>query len=210
MSAASILNWITFHSGLHKTACLGISNSLYHHRAETEPSQLSNNPAESQTIVLCNRAIGATSELFFAFTTLPSKRYNYVHLPAQDPPAVSWVSVLLQPIEGWFITKLLPQPWMPLMVPYSCPIQDHKFRLLFTVQPSYLWNLMMQKFNCKYYMLKHLNLSHLFPHQSCSSFSILLVEELPTSESKGATLHGGTNWPRQSASSPVRRVSQQK
>lgn len=58
------------------------------------------------------------------------------------------------------------------------------------MKPSYLWNRMIQKFSCKYCMHKYLNLSHFFPLQSCSSFSVVLVEELPTSESKSCSVHG--------------------
>lgn len=49
---------------------------------------------------------------------------------------------------------------------------------------------MIQKFSCKYCVHKYLNLSHFFPLQSCSSFSVVLVEELPTSESKSCSVHG--------------------
>lgn len=90
------------------------------------------------------------------------------------------------------------------MVPYSSPIQDHKFRLLFTMRPSYLWSLMIQKFSCKYCMHKYLNLSHFFPLQSCSSFSVLLVEELLTSESNRVAVHMEINWPRLFSAPPVR------
>lgn len=56
-------------------------------------------------------------------------------------------------------------------------------------------------------MHKYLTLSHFFPLQPCSSFSVLLVEELLASESKGVALHVELNWPRQFAASSVRRVS---
>lgn len=90
------------------------------------------------------------------------------------------------------------------MVPYSGPIQDHKFRLLFTMKPSYLWTLMIQKFSCKYCVHKYLNLSHFFPLRFCSSFSILLVEELLMSESNRVALHMEINWPRLFSASSVR------
>lgn len=169
-------------------ACLGISNSLYHCKSETEPSRLSSSHTVSQTVILCSGAVAATAEIFFSFTTLPSKKCAHV----SSGPFSSFLDLSFAAADSMLVYyKLAPKSWLPPVVPYSCPVRDHEFRLSFTMLPSYLWNLMMQKFSCKYCMLKQLNLSHLFPHQSCSQFSILLVEELPTSESHGAKLHGG-------------------